>query len=280
MQAAAAAGVHRNTVYDLEKDDEGVTYRVMLKVAATYGVGLGEVFSDDSAPNRVPAEYRPLAEQLAPLQSAQRIAVVRNIASNLSMMRMVYAAEERESSAPIPDNVSVMPERTVPRWTEEFPIDPESFVEKDFDYPLELHALEVEDMEFAAGETGIVSEVVDMAAYTLNAKDVRDATHRVIKVKGDSMAPEFEDGWKLLVDVRKQSPQPGEVVAVYLLDATNEGGIIGYWEPTRDGVQIEKANPSYRPVKLGDPTTWKLVGTVQKVVDAPVKRRKGPKRAK
>ena len=58
--------------------------------------------------------------------------------------------------------------RTLPKWTEEFPVEPERFIENDFDFPLELHALEVEDFEVAAGESGVNPEV-DMAAYTINS---------------------------------------------------------------------------------------------------------------
>jgi transcriptional regulator with XRE-family HTH domain len=164
------------------------------------------------------------------------------------------------------------PVHTLPKSTEEFPVEPDDFIETDFDYPRELHITRWrEDFEVAAGEAG--GTETDMTAHTIHSEDVRDTTHRVIKVRGRSMSPDYEEGWMLLVDLRKLQPQPGDPVAVYV---EGRGSILGYWEPTPDGgALLEKANPESKPVRLaGDRKAWRLLGTVQKIVDQPAKRRK------
>ena len=90
--AADLAGVHRNTIYDIEKDEDGVTLRVMKKVADVYGKSLGEIFRDDRTPERVPAEFQPLLEPLRLLTFPQRVSLIRNVASNLSYMATVYGS--------------------------------------------------------------------------------------------------------------------------------------------------------------------------------------------
>lgn len=245
----------------LELGERGLAVEVFFEIARALGHQPGDLLPNSAG---LYPEFRPLLTRLGAVPEASRPVVLRAIAAILDMREEVIA------SAPTNVVQFPSPERTEPRWTEEFPIEPNEYVEGDFDYPLELHALEVEEFEVAAGDTGVNPEV-DMAAYTLHAKDVRDSTHRVIKVKGDSMSPDYEEGWKLLVDTRKRSPRPGDPVAVYL---NNQGSVLGYWSPTGDHVELEKANTAYRPVSLGDPSTWHLIGTVQKVVDAPAKKRR------
>lgn len=167
---------------------------------------------------------------------------------------------------PIPDN----PERTsAPQWTAEFPIEPSEFIETDFDYPRILHSLEVRQSEMAAGPTG-AGDQMD-TAFTLNAREVWDETHRVVKVKGDSMYPAYQNGWKVIVDLKKREPKDGDPVAVYMLD---EGSILGYWKRTPFGVKLLKHNKSFNTVILGgvDEGRWILIGTVQKIADAPAPR--------
>jgi DNA-binding XRE family transcriptional regulator len=90
--AASLAGVHRNTIYDLEKDDDGVTMRVMKKVAAVYGKSLGEIFHDEKTPERVPVEFRPLLEPLRVLDFPARVALIRNMAANLNFMAAQFSS--------------------------------------------------------------------------------------------------------------------------------------------------------------------------------------------
>jgi DNA-binding XRE family transcriptional regulator len=91
QEAATAADVHRNSIYDLEKGDEKSTLRLMNRVAATYGVTLGYIFREENAPERLPAEYRPLDERLRPLDMQARESIIRNIAANLGFMASLFA---------------------------------------------------------------------------------------------------------------------------------------------------------------------------------------------
>jgi hypothetical protein len=58
----------------------------------------------------------------------------------------------------------------------------------------------------------------------------------------------------------------------HLMAVLDEGSVRGYWSPSGEHVELEKANENYKPVRLGDPSTWHLIGTVQKVIDAPKRR--------
>lgn len=89
--AAQLAECSRNTIYDLEKDDQGVTLRIMLRVAAAIGTTIGEIFCDHTdQQERVPSELRPLLEPLMPFTKQQREQIVRNIAANMSFQQMMY----------------------------------------------------------------------------------------------------------------------------------------------------------------------------------------------
>lgn len=91
QQAADAIGVHRNTIYGLEKGEDGATLRLMSRVADLYGVTLGYIFKDEGQQERVPVEFRPLLEPLRPLDQAARESIIRNIAANLNFMSTLYA---------------------------------------------------------------------------------------------------------------------------------------------------------------------------------------------
>jgi DNA-binding XRE family transcriptional regulator len=113
--AAEAAGVHRNTIYDLEKDEDGVTLRLMKRVADAYGKTLGEIFQDERTPERVPVEFRPLLEPLRALDFPARVSLIRNVAANLNFMASQFASaapttlrsEEVASSGNLPVHTSV-----------------------------------------------------------------------------------------------------------------------------------------------------------------------------
>ncbi len=61
------------------------------------------------------------------------------------------------------------------------------------------------------------------------------------------------------------------VVAVYI---RAEGGILGYWRDEGKGrIVLEKHNTDYDAVRLGHRSEWFLVGTITKIVEAPLPRR-------
>ncbi|MGN6186298.1 MAG: S24 family peptidase [Thermoanaerobaculia bacterium] len=152
-----------------------------------------------------------------------------------------------------------------------FPIRPERFIEREYDYPQALHAWVVPEMPAAAGESGIDADRPLLTTEVLHSiRDVRNGALQVIRVMGDSMADLLLDGYNVLVDTRLQTPKDRDVVAVYVRD---EGGVIGYWRrESKDRVVLEKHNASSPTVRLGHPSGWFLMGTITKIVEAPLPR--------
>lgn len=151
-----------------------------------------------------------------------------------------------------------------------FPVEAARFKERDYDYPRALHAWLVPEVPMAAGPSGIEADQPMLTTEVLHSiRDVRHGALQVVRVIGDSMADLLLDGYKILVDTRLKTPRAGDLVAVYI---KTEGGVIGYWreEPNRK-IFLDKHNREhYGPVQLGHHTEWFLVGTVTKIVEAPL----------
>jgi len=124
----------------------------------------------------------------------------------------------------------------------------------------------------AAGRSGIEADRPLLTTEVLHSiRDVRNGALQVVRVIGDSMADLLLDGYKVLVDTRLKKPQRGDLVAVYI---KAEGGVIGFWrEESRGEIFLDKRNDQYPPVKLGHHSEWFLVGTITKIVEAPLPRR-------
>jgi phage repressor protein C with HTH and peptisase S24 domain len=127
-------------------------------------------------------------------------------------------------------------------------------------------------MPYVAGEHGIEPDRPLLTTEVLHSiRDVRNGALQVIRVIGDSMADLLLDGYKVIVDTRSRTPKEHDVVAVYV---RSEGGIIGYWhEEAKGRIALKKHNPDYDEVRLGHPTEWFVVGTITKIVEAPLPRR-------
>lgn len=152
------------------------------------------------------------------------------------------------------------------------PVPEADFIERDFDYPRPHHVWIVRHAEGAAG-SGIEADRDTETSEVLHSiRDVYNGQLRVIRVKGDSMAPLLRDGDKVVFDVRLVTPEDGDVVAVY--DDTR-GGIVGYWHRDDDGqCWLEKENPESSAERLAAEGGWKLWGIVTRIVDTPVRRRR------
>lgn len=149
-----------------------------------------------------------------------------------------------------------------------FVVPPEEFIERDHDYPRALHAWVVPDLPAAAGETGAGGDIDLTTTRVLHSvREVWDSRLQVVRVIGDSMAPELLNGWKVLVDTEQINPAEGALVAVYI---KYQGGILGRW--SLDGQQpvLIKTNNAFPDVRLGAADEWKLWGTVTQIVGAPV----------
>jgi transcriptional regulator with XRE-family HTH domain len=159
-----------------------------------------------------------------------------------------------------------------------FPIPPEDFIERDHDYPQALHTWVVPQQAAAAGLTAVSDDAYPLSTAEVvhSIRDVRNALIQVVRVKGDSMWNAADrrvlmDGDLVLVDTTLTRPKNDDVVAVYIKD---EGGMIGYWSKQGDRYSLLKENPDYGRVELGEPQSWLLWGTVTKLVERTIERRR------
>lgn len=142
------------------------------------------------------------------------------------------------------------------------------FIERDHDYPRALHAWVVPELTASAGPSGSEPELTLASAQILHSvREVWDSRLQVVRVIGDSMAPELRTGWKVLVDTDLTRPSDDALVAVYLRD---EGGVLGRWHIDDGKPMLRKSNPTYEPISLADRDDWTLWGTVTRIVEAPV----------
>lgn len=161
-------------------------------------------------------------------------------------------------------NVARFQERTRPRWTEEFQMEPEQFIERDFDFPREYRPDEVEEDLAAAGVTGVLNDGENMTAQVIRDAPLRRNKLRIVRVVGDSMSDgtkwSMEDGELWSVDTTYKIPRHGDTVAVYIRD---EGSVFGILENGDGSWRLEKRNTAYEAVRLpGETDAWQLIGRV------------------
>jgi hypothetical protein len=99
--------------------------------------------------------------------------------------------------------------------------------------------------------------------------DTFDRQMQVIRVIGDSMAPELRDGWKVLVDTGRTDVDDDALVAVYIKE---KGGVVGRWRVDDGTPLLLKSNPDHPPIALGDRSGWILLGTITTIVEAALDR--------
>ena len=97
------------------------------------------------------------------------------------------------------------------------------------------------------------------------AREVHEPHLHVIRVIGDSMAPELQDGWKVVVDTQRTTPAENALVAVYLVD---RGGVIGRWRAGTTGATLHKTNPVAQPLVLPAGGEWFVWGTITTIVSS------------
>ena len=158
--------------------------------------------------------------------------------------------------------------------TYQFVVPPQDFIERDHDYPRTLHAWVVPTSASLGAGPAVEPDFSLTTTQVLHSvREVWDARLQVVRVFGDSMAPELNDGWKVLVDTEATKPVEGALVAVYL---TYEGGVLGRWHTKGNELFLRKTNPHFPPVPLPHPSEWKLWGTVTRIVEAPIELRRLP----
>ena len=160
-----------------------------------------------------------------------------------------------------------VPEEPAPRQFR-FAVTAGEFIERDHDYPRTLHAWVVSDLPASAGTSGAEPDLTIASTRILHSvREVWDERFQVVRVIGDSMAPELQDGWKVLVDTEMTRPAEDALVAVYI---PYEGGLLGRWHVEGGIPRLVKSNADYAPVVLGASNDWTMWGTVTRVVEAPV----------
>lgn len=152
----------------------------------------------------------------------------------------------------------------------------DEFIEHDFDYPRPHHVWIVRHANAAAGLGIETDRDTEMSEVLHSIQDVYNGQLRVIRVIGQSMTPLLRDGDKVTFDIRQVTPQEGDVVAVY---DSIRGGIVGYWRSEADGdYWLDKENEAFDSERLEAGGSWKIWGTVTRIVDTPVRPRRPRRR--
>jgi len=99
-------------------------------------------------------------------------------------------------------------------------------------------------------------------------RGISEDRYQVITVRGDSMMDRLHPGDRVLIDVSRRKPLEGEVVVV---DRGHLGRTIGYWHQSGRRCFLEKHNGA--TIDLGPPEEWQILGTITRIVDAPLHRR-------
>lgn len=263
---ARSAGVSVRYVSSVE-NGQNVTMDVARRIANALGITEIPLGGDIVARNTKGQESGMLVDLLDkadPDDVRQIVAAVRWVLKRIDI-------NESEKSEKLSSRVVVPPaSETVEAIGVTLPPASE-WIERDFDYPRDMHVWVVPEYEVAAGSP-INPDVIMSEAQVLNSlREVRSGRFQVIRVVGESMAPVLRNGWKVTVDTWGRSPSNGDIVACYL---RHEGSTLGVWEKTADGLLLRKENPDYEPVELGDAGEWLLLGCVKNIVDAPVVRKR------
>lgn len=118
----------------------------------------------------------------------------------------------------------------------------------------EWEAVNAADFKIDNALSRILENDPDYAPYRPRAKD---------KARGPAVEPS-------VFTIKRIAERLDTTVAVYI---RSEGGMLGYWHQEAKGhVVLQKHNPDYDPVPLGHPSEWFLVGTITKIVEAPLPR--------
>lgn len=94
---------------------------------------------------------------------------------------------------------------------------------------------------------------------------VRD-TEVVVRVRGDSMYPDFRDGDLVLVDISRTKPRSGEpIIAIFRGETTFKRFRVVHRQPV-----LVPDNPSFPPLEVSDLDDLQVLGIVKRIVDRDV----------
>lgn len=275
-ELALRAKVPTSTLNQILRKGSG-RFENVAKVARALNLTLDDLLDVEDAPLArlspydANPEYKRLIDAIERVPQAARprfvghlLGILKIISSesDVSHRPTVQSDIKKEFSS---TNVSRFPERTVPRWTPEFPVEPTDFNDSgDADFPLELHAFEQEDMD----EAGVDSD--DMPTTLLSSREVKSSNLRTVRVRGNDVAP-FEEGWKLAVDVTVQDVSlldENDAVVAYRKD---KGMWLGRLHRSAEKTLIAKDTGEVIDLSDG----YRLVGPVDHVAYQPVRKRRG-----
>lgn len=267
---AGRAGISADAIYKFERNVNQPELRTLDRIAGAMGILIGDLLPNSGGSTNG-SLFEPLEAALSGLDVSEQSEQVLLLANQARLVR--NAILRRRPALPEVLQFPVS-EKTEPRSTPEFPIDPAEFNSRgDADYPLELHGWEMDDLQAAAGVVG-AQNPENLMGTLLNAKEVRDGRRRTIKVQGNSMSPTFEDGDLLAIDVTKRSPANDTTVLVYRHE--DDGMMIGRWEKKASRVRLLKDNDAFAPVDLreGDLLVGEIIDIIKKPVPPPPPRKR------
>lgn len=108
-----------------------------------------------------------------------------------------------------------------------------------------------------------ISDIVDyIPSYIPNAVEASETI--CIRVRGDSMAPNIENGD--IIQVRKQDSVDSGTVAVVLIDG--DEGLVKYVMFGETWIELRSINPMYKPMRFNGPDKLRVrvVGLVTKII--------------
>lgn len=280
---AKRAGIDRTQLIKIERGDVESPRRVSLEsIARVLNCDISDLIDSTSSwqrqvtPYETNDSYRRIIDEIELLSVEDRKQVV----TFLEWMTSRMPKKPAES-----DNVlEFIPARSTLEVIEEkfqFPVSPEDFKVKDFDYPRDWHYWKSDNQnqhQLAAGAVGVLNESAGLdESHILNPKgggDVReifDRLQKVVRIYGDSMESRYYNNDLVRVDTRMRNPQNGDIVAVYSEDLG--GSLVGILKREDQRITLLKKNPTYRPVELPE-TGWFLLGVVVELVSRREQREK------
>jgi SOS-response transcriptional repressor LexA len=123
--------------------------------------------------------------------------------------------------------------------------------------------------ESAAGPMGVDEQLAPEDVEVLKSiRGISEDRYQVTTVRGDSMMDRLHPGDRVLIDISRRTPHEGDVVVV---DRGHLGRTIGYWHQSGRRCYLEKHNGA--TIDLGPADEWQILGTITRIVDAPLHRR-------
>lgn len=138
-------------------------------------------------------------------------------------------------------------------------------IERDTDHPREPHYVPVPLYESIPAGGWSPDAPERTGDFHVLHHLVRD-TEVVVRVRGDSMYPDFRDGDLVLVDISRTKPRSGEpIIAIFRGETTFKRFRVVHRQPV-----LVPDNPSFPPLEVSDLDDLQVLGIVKRIVDRDV----------